>query len=172
MTLKAWIEIARWQTATISGRTGRAPLLLATFPLCLLLAWLLGVEPHTAALREQLARLERQLHTPMPLEQQQPDLEARVSVSEYQQVRIVFGQLQKNGLKVEASRYQLDDINGQPSLLLNIPLRGEYLSLMEALETLSRTLPVQIETLTLQRSTPLENQLSIALQLRLLKEAP
>jgi hypothetical protein len=162
----------RWQTAEITGRVGTLPLLLTTLPIGLLALWLGVIAPESTARQQHLTQLQQQLRVALPFDKQQPDLQSRVSLSEYQQVRLVFEQLEKHGLKVESSRYQLGNKGEDAGLQLDIPLRGEYLPLMEALEKLSRTLPLQIKQITLRRSAPTESQLSVALQIRLLQEAP
>lgn len=172
MRLQNKPAVLRWQAALFAGRIGTVPLVLAGLPAGLLLLWLGGVRPHTIHLQENLARIQAQLQTALPLDKQQPELQSRISLGEYQQVRLIFEQFRSRGMKVDASRYQLENDDGKTALRLDIPLRGEYLPLMDALETLSRKLPLRIEQLSLRRAGPSESQLSATVQLRLLKESP
>lgn len=172
MRLQNKRALLRWQTATLAGRIGKIPLLLTGVPLGLLLFWLGVIHPETTRLQESLASIQAQLQSALPLDKQLPELQSRVSQGEYQQVRLIFEQLKKRGLQVDASRYQLESTGGKPTLRLDIPLRGEYLPLMDALDHLSRLLPLRIEQLSLRRISPSESQLSATLQLRLLKESP
>ncbi|WP_292989625.1 hypothetical protein [Pantoea sp.] len=172
MLLKDRGAALRWRAAILSGRTGRLPLLLSTLP-CGLLAFWLGVQiPHTTAQQESLTKIQSQLRVQVPLDSQQPALESHITPSEYQLVGLVFDRLSQGGLRVEASRYQLDENAARPALLLDIPLQGEYLPLVESLEALARTLPLEIEQITLKRASPLESQLSVTVRLRLLKVTP
>ncbi|MDY0417819.1 hypothetical protein PYW49_09070 [Enterobacter sp. 170198] len=164
--------VLRWQAALLAGRIGTIPLLLTGLPAGLLVLWLGAVRPHTIQLQENLARIHAQLQTALPLDKQQPELQSRISPGEYQQVRLLFTQFRSRGLKVDASRYQLEKDDGKTALRLDIPLRGEYLPLVDALEQLSRTLPLRIEQLSLRRAGPSDTQLSATVQLRLLKESP
>jgi len=160
----------RWQAATLVGRIGRIPLLLSCLPCGLFAFWLGVMVPQTGDQQANLEQIQARLRTPLPLGTQQAELQSRVSQSEYQQVALIFSRLSQNGLHVEASRYQLENTGEQSSLRLDIPLRGDYLSLVEALESLSRTLPLRIEQVTLHRASPAESQLNATLQLRLVKE--
>lgn len=172
MPLKSKSAALRWQAATLAGRIGRLPLLLCALPCGLFAFWLAVMVPQTSAQRENLNKIQSQLNIPLPLDSQQPELKSYVSPGEYQQVGMVFARLRQSGLKVEASRYQLETNTGKPALQLDIPLQGEYLPLVDALEALSRTMPLDIEHITLQRTRPAESRLSVTLQLRLIKEAP
>lgn len=172
MQLKDRGAALRWRAAMLYGRIGRIPLLLTTLPFGLLAFWL-GVQvPHTTAQQASLAHIQSQLRIRLPMDNQQPALESRVTPGEYQLVGMVFDRLSQAGLKIEASRYQLDNNAAKPSLLLDIPLQGEYLPLVESLEALARTLPLEIEQVTLNRPSPLDNQLSVTLRLRLIKVTP
>ncbi|PKB91353.1 hypothetical protein A8A01_01110 [Ewingella americana] len=166
------IAALRWQIATFVARVGRIPLLLSCLPCGLLAFWLTVMVPQTSFQRENLEQLQAQLRMPLPLDSRQPELQNRVSQSEYQQVGLVFDKLIESGLKVEASRYQLEKAGEKSALQLDIPLQGEYLPLVEALETLSRTMPLSIEQITLRRLASTQSQLNVTLQLRLLKETP
>lgn len=135
-------------------------------------AWQSERLPHTTAQQESLAKIQSQLRVQVPLDSQQPALESHITPSEYQLVGLVFDRLSQGGLRVEASRYQLDENAARPALLLDIPLQGEYLPLVESLEALARTLPLEIEQITLKRASPLESQLSVTVRLRLLKVTP
>lgn len=172
MHLKDRGAALRWRIATIAGRIGRTSLLLSVLPCGLLAFWLGVMIPQTHAQQKNLAKIQSQLRISLPLDSQQPALENQVTPSEYQLVGLVFDRLTQNGLQVEASRYQLDSNAAQPALLLDIPLQGEYMPLVEALEALARTLPLDIEQITLHRTSPTENQLSVALRLRVLKVVP
>ncbi|AOT41833.1 hypothetical protein [Enterobacter ludwigii] len=172
MRLQNKPAVLRWQAAWLAGRIGTVPLVLAGLPAGLLVLWLGAIRPHTVQLQENLVRLQAQLHTALPLDKQQPELQSHVSLGEYQQVRLIFEQFRNRGMQVDASRYQLEKDDGKTALRLDIPLRGEYLPLMDALETLGRTLPLRIEQLSLRRAGPSESQLSATVQLRLLKESP
>ncbi|WP_455871768.1 hypothetical protein [Serratia proteamaculans] len=172
MSLEDKSAALRWQAATLVERVGRIPLLLSCLPCGLFAFWLGVMVPQTSTQRENLEQIQAQLRRPLPLDSQQPELQSRVSQSEYQQVGLIFDKLNQNGMKVEASRYQLEKNGEKPALQLDIPLQGEYLPLVEALEALSRTMPLSIEQLTLRRSAATESQLNVTLQLRLLKETP
>ena len=160
----------RWRLALLIEQTGKAPLLLCALPCCLLIVWLGILAPETARQSRQLIALQQRLQTPLPIDVQQPELKNQISSSEYQQVRQIFALFRQHKLQVESSRYRTDRLDNQPSLLLEIPLEGSYLSLMNALDAIHQALPVQIEHLTLQRSAPDASKLTIALKLRLLPE--
>lgn len=164
--------VLRWQIATLVGRMGRVPLLLSCVPCGLLAFWLMVMVPQTSQQQANLEQIQAQLRRPLPLDSQQPALQSRVSQSEYQQVGLIFDRLKQSGLQVEASRYQVEKSGEQTSLRLDIPLQGEYLPLVDALEALSRTLPLSIEQITLRRAAVTESQLNVTLQLRLRKETP
>ena len=165
-------EALRWQIAAIVERTGKLPLLATLLPVGLLTFWLSGLVPETASKQEALKEMQTQLRTPLPFSSQQPELQQQIDQSEYQQVRQIFELLKSNGLLVEASRYSLEKQGAQQTLLLDIPLQGEYLPLVDTLEQLSRILPLQIEQIALRRNDPMQNPLSATLQLRLQKEGP
>jgi len=172
MHLKNRGAALRWRAATLSGRIGRIPLLLSTLP-CGLLAFWLGVQiPHATTQQERLTKIQSQLRIQLPLDSQQSALQSHITPSEYQLVSLVFDRLSHGGLRIEASRYQLDNNAAKPALLLDIPLQGEYLPLVESLEALARTLPLEIEQITLKRASPMESQLSVTVRLRLLKVTP
>ena len=170
MNLEDKCSALRWRAALFAGRTGRLPLLLSTIPCGIFAFWLGVMVPHTGARQESLEKIQSQLRIPLPLDNQQPALQSRVSPSEYQQVRLVFDRLNQNGLRVEASRYQLEENAKKPALLLDIPLQGKYLPLVEALESLARTMPLDIDQITLRRTAPVEDLLNVTLRLRLQKD--
>jgi hypothetical protein len=172
MTRRIRRDALRWQLATLTERTGKLPLLATLLPVGLLTFWLSGLVPETASKQETLEQMQAQLRVPLPFSSQQPELQQQIDQSEYQQVRQIFDLLKSNGLRVEASRYDLERQGAQQTLRLDIPLQGEYLPLVETLEQLSRMLPLQIEQIALRRNDPMQNQLSATLQLRLLKEGP
>lgn len=172
MHLKDRSAALRWRAAIVAGRIGRLSLLLSALPCGLLALWLGVMVPQTHAEQENLARIQSKLRVSLPMDSHQPALENHVTPSEYQLVGLVFDRLSQSGLQVEASRYQLDSNATKPALLLDIPLQGEYMPLVESLEALARTLPLDIEQITLHRASPTENQLSVALRLRMLKVAP
>jgi hypothetical protein len=163
--------LLHWRLAQLVERTGKVPLMLAMLPCCLLAFWLSVSMPQTSQQQQEVIMLRQQLHDTLPLDQQQPALQNQLSLNQYQQVRLVFEQLQKNNLLVESSRYQLEQQGENKILRLDIPLKGEYLPLVQALDTLSRTLPIYIDQLSMQRPTPATSQLKITLRLRLQQEA-
>lgn len=167
-----FVHLLRWRALKLFDLIGIPSLLIAGLPLCLLAIWLGIFAPQTALQRAELISLKQQLRPALPLAQQQPDLQQKISVNAWQQVRMIFDLLKINQLNVEASRYQLNQGDGQQMLKLDIPLKGEYLPLMQALESLSRTLPVEVSQLTLQRATPTLNTLNVTLQLQLKKDNP
>nr|WP_159466093.1 hypothetical protein [Scandinavium goeteborgense] len=162
----------RWRAAALFGQTGRVALLPGILACGLFTFWMGSMVPQGYQQRANLAQIEARLKTPLPLDNQQPALQSRVSQSEYQLVGLVFDRLQQSGLRIEASRYQLEKDGEKPVLRLDIPLQGEYLPLVDALEALSRTLPLRIDQISLRRSGPTKSLLNVTLQLRLLKESP
>jgi hypothetical protein len=162
----------RWRAMGLVERIGKVALLPGVLACGLFAFWAGSMVPQSHRQQESLTQTASRLKIPLPLDHQQPALQSRVSQSEYQLVGLVFDRLQQSGLRVEASRYQLDKNGNKPALRLDIPLQGEYLPLVEALEALSRTLPLRIDQITLRRSGPAESQLNVSLQLRLLKESP
>lgn len=171
MKLSVNSDLLRWRLAQLTDRIGKVPLALSALPVCLLAVWLGVSLPQTAQQREQLAELQHELRDALPLDQQQPALQQQISLNEYQQVQLIFEQLQKNQLVVESSRYQLEQQGERKVLRLDIPLKGEYLPLVQTLDNLSRTLSLHIDQLSLQRASPSTSQLKITLRLRLQKEA-
>lgn len=172
MRRKNNVAALRWQAAVLVGRTGKIPLLLACLPYGLLALWLGSMAPQSEVQRQHLATLEARLALPLPLSDRQPEQPSHMSQSEYQMVGLVFDKLQQNGLRVETSRYQRENTREGAALRLDVPLKGEYLPLVEALESLSRTLPLQIGQINLRRSALVETQLDVTLQLHLRKELP
>lgn len=160
-----------WRLAQFSDRIGKVPLALSALPVCLLAVWLGISLPQSAQQRAQLDALRHELRDALPLDQQQPALQQHISLNEYQQVQLIFEMLQKNNLVVESSRYQLEQQGGRTVLRLDIPMKGEYLPLVQTLDKLSRTLPLHIDQLSLQRASPVTGQLKITLRLRLQQEA-
>ncbi|MGU3524773.1 hypothetical protein ACLBW2_16905 [Enterobacteriaceae bacterium C23F] len=172
MRRKNNVAALRWQAAVLVGRTGKIPLLLGCLPCGLLAFWLSSMAPQSDVQREHLETLEARLALPLPKIEGQPEPHSSLSQSEYQMAGLVFDKLQQSGLQVEASRYQRENGREGAALRLDIPLKGEYLPLVEALESLSRTLPLQIGQITLRRSALVETQLDVTLQLYLHKELP
>lgn len=171
MKLSVDRDLWYWRLAQLTDRIGKVPLALSALPVCLLVVWLGMSLPHSAQLQTQLDELQHALRDALPLDQWQPALQQQISLNEYQQVQLIFEQLKKNNLVVESSRYQLEQQGERKVLRLDIPMKGEYLPLVQTLDNLSRTLPLHIDQLSLQRASPATDQLKITLRLRLQKEA-
>lgn len=171
MKLSVDRDLWYWRLAQLTDRIGKVPLALSTLPVCLLVVWLGISLPHSAQQQAQLDELQHALRDTLPLDQQQPALQQQISLNEYQQVQLIFEKLKKNNLVVESSRYQLEQQGERKVLRLDIPMKGEYLPLVQTLDTLSRTLPLHIDQLSLQRTSPATDLLKITLRLRLQKEA-
>lgn len=162
----------RWRALRLAEQTGMIPLAVSVLPVCLLGLWLGVIVPQTQQQQSELETLQQQLRPALPLEKQ-PDLQGAVSHNTWQQISMIFDQLKQHRLQVETSRYQLiKQPDGEEYLQLDIPLKGEYLPLMQTLENLSRLLPLEIVQLDLKRSTPAAARLSATLQLQLKKATP
>ncbi|MBE5254497.1 hypothetical protein [Mixta mediterraneensis] len=162
-------QTLRWRAAQLVEQTGKLPLMLSILPLGLLGIWLGITSPQLVQQQAELATLQQQLR-PLPL-LESPVSGQKLSQNEHQQVSLIFELLDKPPLRVEASRYQVIQQGDNAVLQLDIPLTGPYLPLMQALETLSRTLPLQIEQLTMQRPSPQADMLNVTLRLHLQQEA-
>ena len=162
----------RWRAIQLAEQMGRIPLAISALPICLLGLWLGCIAPQTQQQQAELVALQQQLRPALPLAQQ-PALQQALSPHSWQQVKMIFDQLEHQQLQVETSRYQLiKQQDGAEILQLDIPLKGEYMPLMQVLESLSRSLPLQIVHLDLKRPSPRVARLSATLQLQLKKGTP
>ncbi|QLR43340.1 hypothetical protein HV346_11895 [Enterobacter sp. RHBSTW-00994] len=170
MSVRINIPLIRWRVAELTERCGRIPLFLCLLPCVLVIFWLSVMVPSTAAQYKTLSDIHAQLKKMLPVERLHPDLKTHVTTSEYQQVNILFDQLQEHHLRIRASQYQRDEKAGAESLVLDIPAEGEYLPLVDTLWQLQESLPIDIENITLQRTAPQGTSLAITLRIRLRKE--
>lgn len=164
----------RWHAAQLYEQLGLLPLLIGAFWLILLIYWCAVLRPELAESRAQQQEIQRQLDIPLPvIGQEMESTGQKLSVTEYQQVKALFAILEKYGLQAKESRYQLLADSTDPTadrLALEIPLTGEYPRLYAALQELSASMPLQIDTLKISRAMPESVQLTILLRVTLMEE--
>ncbi|OON41342.1 hypothetical protein BTJ39_05100 [Izhakiella australiensis] len=161
----------RWKSARLVEKTGKWPLAAAAIPLLLAGYWQLWLAPDNARQLSALKTMQQQLKAPLPVmaESDEPALQTALSVTEYQQVKMLFAILARNKLQVEGSSYHFPAAGeeAEKNLKLSIPLRGSWSSLAQALQEITRVLPVAVERLDARRTQADVSQLSITLQLTL-----
>ncbi|MEW5561963.1 hypothetical protein AB1287_17235 [Enterobacter asburiae] len=161
----------RWQSARLVEKTGRWPLAALLLPLLLAGYWLAWLAPQNAQQQRALHEMQQQLKEPLPViaESDEPALQTALSVTEYQQVKMLFTLFAHYHLRVEGSSYHFPAASDgeEKSLKLSVPLYGSWTSLAQALQEISRVLPVSVERLDAKRSQANVSQLSITLQLSL-----
>ena len=161
----------RWNILYYYEQFGILPCILSAIILLLSLYWTVSIRPEVSALKYSLAKIQRSLSVPLP------DVKAAInqphqafSITEYQQVKALFAVLKKNGLQVNESHYQTQsnrDGRKSETLILEIPLSGDYPHLYSSLQEIKAALPVTIETITLSRDQPDSTALNILLRIAL-----
>ncbi|MBP2169731.1 hypothetical protein J2125_002923 [Erwinia toletana] len=174
-SLNEWQPRLRWYASQCYELLGPLPLLIAALWLVLLFYLCAQLRPALIAdtLRQQ--EIQQQLAAPLPISApEQSAAGSALSVTEYEQVKALFAILQKHGLQVNESRYQLqaDSSDGQrDQLVLDIPLVGEYMNLQSALREMAASLPLQFESLGMARTSPATTQLTMSLRVTLAGES-
>lgn len=149
-------------------------LVACLLPLMLVSFWTGVLQPQIWQLEASIDEMQQKLRTPLPLsEGSNISLEEELSVTEYQQIKMLFDTLNRYQLQIESGNYQFmpEQENTPGTLILTIPLHGKWLTLVQALRDVSRALPVKVETLNMNRPSPDTDELSITLQLMLLRGA-
>lgn len=172
---KKWQKISpawlRWQSFRLIDKTGKRPLFAALLPLLLAGYWLVWLAPQNARQQNELEAMQQQLKEPLPVvaEKDEPALQTALSITEYQQVKMLFTIFSRHHLQVEGSSYQFPVSEGreEKGLKLSVPLHGNWASLAQALQDITRVLPVSVERLDIKREQVTATQLSIRLQLTL-----
>ncbi|AFI89652.1 hypothetical protein EXT68_02825 [Pectobacterium parmentieri] len=164
------LHALRWKWEILREKTGRGPLYVSLVPLVLAFYWGIVLQPQIQQRQASLDEMQQQLRVPLPLlDNSTSELTTELSVTEYQQIKILFDIFNQYHLQIESGNYRFTpaEENKSGSLTLTIPLRGEWQSLAQALRDISRALPVEMEMLHISRPQPGVNLLSISLQLRL-----
>jgi len=160
----------RWKWASCVEKSGRYTLLCCLLPVILATYWGGILHPQTEGLHHKITEMQKQLSIPLPLpEETKNTLTEKLSVTEYQQLRMLFDIFGRYHLQIESGNYNSAkvDNNETSALTLSIPLRGEWSALAQALRDISRALPIDVEKLTISRKQPDEQILTITLQLTL-----
>lgn len=160
----------RWKYALLLEKTGRWSLICILIPFLLALYWGLILQPQNIELREALNVMQQELNAPLPVHiqsGQESEPAAELTVTEYQQVKILFDIFSQYNIYVESGSYQFTSAKEgkEQSLKLIIPLRGEWVHLVKALQDISRALPVEVESLNISRNQTDVRGLSMTLQL-------
>lgn len=165
----------RWFLAVLLEKTGKWPLLALLIPVFLAIYRWQILLPQTRLLDDEIFIMQQQLNTPLPLHNEsQEELTETLTITEYQQVKTLFEILGQHQIYIESGNYHFSTEmnNADQPLQLTIPLRGEWLALVNAMSDISRTLPVTIKSLHVNRATPEEKSLTMTLQLTLNRGRP
>lgn len=160
----------RWTFSVILEKTGKWPLLLFLIPLFFLLYWGTILHSENLSLQNETKKMIQQLSISLPLHSEEQDaLENSLSVTEYEQVKILFDILHRHSIHIESGSYHVasDNESTEKTLELTLPLQGEWLTLANAMDDINRAIPVDIKSLIVSRHSPETKQLSITIRLTL-----
>lgn len=161
----------RWNIISCYEQAGVWPFILSAIILLLSLYWAVSLRPGVRDLESGLAKIQRSLSIPLPgVKAAANRPQQAFSITEYQQLKALFAVLKKNGLQVNESHYQTSSDRGEfknETLILDIPLSGDYPHLYQSLQEIKALLPVTIETITLSRERPDSTALNILLRITL-----
>ncbi|CAI1510242.1 hypothetical protein [Serratia ficaria] len=161
-------HFCRWKIACLIEKTGRAPLLACLIPIFLAGYWVVILQPQEIELKQSLSDVQHKLLVPAPLIPNELHIQDdKLSITEYQQVKMLFDIFHQYHLKIDSGSYQLKSTenNSPGAMTLTIPLNGTWMSLARALRDINRALPLEVERLHISRSQPDTDLLSIKLQL-------
>ncbi|EPF0317229.1 hypothetical protein ACSN7O_004630 [Enterobacter chuandaensis] len=164
------ISVLRWKWYVFLDKTGRWSIILFSVPLILTVCLTSILLPKIDQTQNAIYDLQQQMRSPLPLEvDDEHVLATELSVTEYQQIKVMFDLFEKYHLHVESGnyRFQAEDDQHAQALILAVPLRGKWLNLVQALQDISRALPIELDRIQISRPSPETDMLSITLQLTL-----
>ncbi|MHC9060945.1 hypothetical protein [Pantoea sp. y20] len=164
------LAVVRWHGTRLIANTGTWPLLMMAFPLLLAIGWLGWLVPQNTHLEQDLIAMQLKLSTPLPaIANDSPSLQGTLSVTEYQQVKMLFAIFSEYNLQAKSSNYHFSSAGetGGKTLKLSVPLQGDWTSLMKAIKKISQALPITVEKLSAKRVQADSTALSMTLQLTL-----
>lgn len=168
--LASLLSMMRWHGSRLIAKTGTWPLILMAVPLLLTMGWLGWLAPQNRHLEQELSAMQLKLKAPLPvIANDEPSLQGALSVTEYQQVKMLFAIFAKYRLQAKSSHYHFTSA-GETSgktLQLSVPLEGNWPALTKAIKEISLALPVTIERVTAKRKQADDTALTLTLQLTL-----
>lgn len=150
-------------------------MLACLIPILLAVYWGMVLQPQKVELKQSLSDVQHKLRVPAPLVPNELHLQDdKLSITEYQQVKMLFEIFHQYHLKIDSGSYQLKSTedNTPGAMTLTIPLNGTWMSLARALRDINRALPLEVERLHISRPQPDTDLLSIKLQLILRRGQP
>ncbi|MBW4201869.1 hypothetical protein JW319_10835 [Enterobacter cloacae subsp. cloacae] len=161
------ISKIRWTIISCYEQTGVLPFILSAIVLFLSIYWAISLRPGVNDLESGLTKIQRSFSIPLPgVKATANHSQQAISTTEYQQLKTLFAVLKKNSLQVNESHYQTSSDRGE-TLILDIPLSGDYPHLYQSLQEIKALLPVTIEAITLSRERPDSTALNILLRITL-----
>lgn len=173
--MQAYIGRARWRICLLYRQLGPVPVLLFAVWLCALLYLTSELRPSITRLEENMRESQQELDVSLPMiSTEQSAMQQAMSVTEYQQVKALFGILSKHQLAAHESRYNFieNKEENREQISLDIPMNGTYRQFYQALEELTATLPLQVNAITLSRSNPDLANVDIILRITLAGRKP
>lgn len=164
------LAMVRWHSTRLIAKTGTWPLVLMAVPLLLTMAWLGWLAPQNTHLEQELSAMQMKLKAPLPvIANDEPSLQGALSVTEYEQVKMLFSIFAKYHLQAKSSHYHFAS-SGETSgktLQLSVPLEGDWPALTKAIKEISQVLPVTVERIAAKRKQADGTALILTLQLTL-----
>ncbi|WP_336768905.1 hypothetical protein [Pantoea endophytica] len=164
------LAMMRWHGTRLIAKTGTWPLVLLVVPVILALGWLGWLAPQNTYLEQELSAMQQKLKAPLPvIASDEPSLQGTLSVTEYQEVKMLFAIFAKYHLQAKSSHYHFTSA-GETSgktLQLSVPLEGNWPDLTKAIKEISQALPVTVERITAKRKQTDGTALTLTLQLTL-----
>ncbi|MEX1841652.1 hypothetical protein KMW40_14630 [Enterobacter cloacae] len=165
------ISKIRWTIISCYEQTGVLPFILSAIVLFLSIYWAISLRPGVNDLESGLTKIQRSFSIPLPgIKATANHSQQAISTTEYQQLKTLFAVLKKNSLQVNESHYQTSSDRGEfnnETLILDIPLSGDYPHLYQSLQEIKALLPVTIEAITISRERPDSTALNILLRITL-----
>lgn len=164
------LALVRWHGTRLIAKTGTWPLALMAVPLLLAMGWLGWLAPQNTYLEQELTAMQLKLKAPLPvIANDEPSLQGTLSVTEYQQVKMLFAIFAEYHLQAKSSHYHFTSAGetSDKTLKLSVPLEGDWPSLTKASKKISQALPVTVDRITAKRKQADGTALSLTLQLTL-----
>ncbi|WP_345828059.1 hypothetical protein AAGR22_13980 [Erwinia sp. HDF1-3R] len=164
------LAVLRWKSAWLVEKYGKWPLAALALPVALAIYWTAWLNPENARLRSNLAIMQSKLKEPLPIiAGDEPSQQTALSITEYEQVKMLFAIFSKYHLQAEGSRYHFSpaDQNYGKTLKLSVPLQGSWPQVAQALQEIMRVLPVTVDSVNAKRKQVDSAQLALTLQLTL-----
>lgn len=168
--LELYLSRGRWHCTRLIAKTGIWPLAMTIVPLLLVIGWQGWLVPQNKYLKQELITMEQKLKAPLPaIANDEPSLESSLSITEYQQVKMLFAIFSEYHLQAKSSHYYFssaEETTGK-TLKLSVPLQGDWPSLAKAIKKISQALPVTVDRVSAKRKQEDDTALSLTLQLTL-----